>query len=102
VNDPAILFVKPKAISQSDKKMLQQAGILVVEIDNPADAKFIRANSELSSTEMLAAAAKAMTESQYGGEVRKAFATAVCEALLSRAKQTGAVRGSPSNHEERP
>lgn len=96
MSDPAILFVKPKAISQSDKKMLQQAGILIVEIDNPADAKFIRANSELSSTEMLAAAAKAMTESQYGGEVRKAFATAVCETLLGRANGCGSRKSEQS------
>lgn len=84
MSDPAILFVKPKAISQRDKKMLQQAGVLIVETENPDEVKFVRAHTELSSTELLSAAAKAMTIGSWGEEVRKAFGRAVCEALLAK------------------
>ena len=85
MSDPAILFVKPKAISLSDKKMLRTAGVLIVEIENPDEVKFIRAHSELSTTELLTAAAKAMTTAAFSDEVRKAFGRAVCEAVLAKA-----------------
>jgi hypothetical protein len=76
--DPAILFVKPKAISQRDKKLLRDAGVIVVEIDNPSDVKFTRAGTEISGSAMLLAAAKAIPQSDF---CKKAFAEAMCEAI---------------------
>lgn len=61
--DPAILFVKPGAISDEDKATLKAAEVLVIEIDDPANAKFVRAGAEIHGTEMLALAAKAIKQS---------------------------------------
>ena len=64
MSDPAILFVKPKAISQRDKKALQAAGIFVIEVDDVNNVKFVRAYAEMSTTEMLQAAMVAESQSQ--------------------------------------
>lgn len=37
MTDPTILFVKPNAISAKDKAALRKAGVIVVEVENPAD-----------------------------------------------------------------
>jgi hypothetical protein len=80
VSDPAILFVKPKAISSRDKKTLQAAGVIVVEIEDLSAAKFVRAHAELSSTALLKAAAEAM--GKVGNrDVFEAFSRAVCSAI---------------------
>jgi hypothetical protein len=84
MNDPAILFVKPKAISGRDKKALQAAGVYVIEIADPSNAKFVRAGAELSSTEMLHAAAKAIAENDYSGYSEKAFGNAICAAIIAK------------------
>lgn len=82
MSEPAILFVKPKAISQRDKKMLREAGVLIVEIDDPASAKFVRANSELSGSEMLLAAVKAIKASSIAPDI---FGKAICAAIEAKA-----------------
>ena len=84
--DPAILFVKPQAISVSDKRALQRAGVVVVEVNDVDDVKFVRAHAELSSSELLACAARAIHDIQdgdFGSNVKKAFANAVCAALAN-------------------
>lgn len=78
--DPAILFVKPDAISAVDKATLQAAGVLVVEIDDPANAKFIRAAAEVESTEMLRIAAKAIHASEIA---TKEFGELMCKLLTA-------------------
>lgn len=83
MSDPTILFVKPKAISQRDKKMLSNAGVLIVEIDDPASAKFVRAAAEVSSTEMLAADC-AVIYDQSSTATRENFAKAICQVVLSK------------------
>src|SRR5262245_12591862 len=83
--DPAILFIRPNAISRADKKKLEQAGVLIVEIENPADAKFVRAHAEIESTEMLGLAAKAINGAKYADEGRVAFAIALCASLMQKA-----------------
>jgi hypothetical protein len=64
MSDPAILFVKPQAISDRDKKALQKAGVIVVEIADPASVKFTRAAAEISGSEMLMVALRAIKERQ--------------------------------------
>lgn len=80
MNDPAILFVKPKAISQRDKKLLREAGVIVIEIENVADAKFIRAGMEIGSSDMLIAASNAIANCG-SGYAKQLFADAICAAI---------------------
>jgi len=81
--DPAVLFVKPGAIKAVDKRTLQKAGIIVVEVDDVANVKLVRATAELSSTEMLALAAAAIRKANTDG-VRIDFARLICIALESK------------------
>lgn len=60
--DPPILFVKPGAIQKRDKSALSKAGVIVVEVDDPNAIKFVRAGAEISTTEMLCLAAKALLD----------------------------------------
>lgn len=83
--DPAILFVKPKAISVRDKKALQAAGVIVVEVENVADVKLTRANAELLGGDLLLAAGEAIKSSSVS---RDAFAHAVCAAIEARCGKT--------------
>lgn len=82
MSDPAILFVKPKAISVKDKKALQGAGVIVVEVDDPSSVKLVRAHSELSSGALLSAAAAAIQNGNWN--VKNAFAEAICAAISLR------------------
>jgi len=79
--EPSILFVKPKAISFKDKRTLSQAGVIVIEIENPADAKFVRAGTELSGGALLQAAAEAIASTTGYNSPREAFGKAVCAAI---------------------
>lgn len=56
MTEPVILFVKPRSICDDDRAALQAAGVIVVSIDDPQNAKFTRAYAEVTSTEMLGAA----------------------------------------------
>lgn len=76
--DPTIMFVKPSAISADDKAALQRAGVIVIEIENPQDAKLVRAGVELEAGTLLRAAAQAIMRSEYS---QKAFGVAVTEAI---------------------
>ena len=78
--DPCILFVKPQVINDKDRRALQKAGVVVVEIENPADMKFTRAYAELSASELLRAAAEAIPASEFS---QKAFAKALCAAIVA-------------------
>ena len=82
MSDPSILFVKPKAISQRDKKALQGAGVIVVEIDDPTSAKLVRAGTEVDGGAMLNAAAYAIANAGYAnGNAKELFGKAVCAAI---------------------
>lgn len=84
MSDPTILFVKPKAISQRDKKALQGAGVVVVEVEDPQSVRLLKANTELDGSAILRAAAKAISESGYQTDVKSAFGKALCAALLQQ------------------
>lgn len=83
MSDPAILFVKPKAISQRDKKALQTAGVIVVEVDDVNNVKFTRAAVEISSSEMLGAAMSAIA-AHAGEQTKSAFIKALAVILETR------------------
>lgn len=78
--DPAILFVKPKAISTEDKKLLATAGVVVIEIDQPTEVKFIRAGTEMSASQMLRIAAEAIGNSEVSIKV---FGKLMADALTT-------------------
>lgn len=84
MTDPTILFVKPKAISPRDKKALQSAGVIVVEVEDPQSVRLLKANAELDGSAMLRAAAKAMAETGFQSDVKSAFGKAVCAAILQQ------------------
>ncbi len=60
MSEPTILFVKPGAISGKDKAMLSKASVIVVEIDNPQDARLTRATVDVGHSDLLAIAMRAI------------------------------------------
>lgn len=89
MSDPAVLFVKPGAIKVSDKTHLRKAGVIVVEVANPEDVRFLRAEGMLGAQELpvgdlLAAAAKAINFNGMSEYSKKVFGQAVAEALTLR------------------
>jgi hypothetical protein len=82
VSDPTILIVPPQNLSAKDKRELAKAGCIVIEMDDPQQARLIRAHAEISSTEMLAAAAKGLEQSS---SAREAFANAIIAVLKTKA-----------------
>ena len=58
--EPAVLFVKPQSVSADDKGALALAGIIVVEVEDPTAVKLVRAHSEVSSSDMMMAAMRAI------------------------------------------
>lgn len=84
MNDPTILFCKPKAISAADKKMLRDAGVIVVSVDDPSAVKLTKAGAELSGSQMLSAAMAAMNNCQYGNSVKQEFGAAIMNAILGK------------------
>jgi hypothetical protein len=81
-----VLFVKPGAIRARDRKALSDAGVVVVEIENPADAKFTRAGQELPHGALLVCAMHAILANTYVHEV---FGKAVAEAIINGAHHHG-------------
>lgn len=82
MKDPAILFVKPKAISSADKKALSDAGVLVIEVADPHDVKLTRPHAELSGSELLGIAADVIANYASTG-VRDTFGSKICKAIIA-------------------
>lgn len=76
--EPTIMFVKPGAVSADDRATLLEAGIIVVQIDDPQAVKLVRAGVEVEAGALLNAAARAIKESEHS---QKAFAIAVANAI---------------------
>lgn len=81
MTEPAILFIKPGAISADDKTLLIAAGILVVEIEDPQSAKFVRPTTELDGNELLQCAMKGLKG--YEAATRD-FGKALMAAILAK------------------
>lgn len=86
MRDPAILFVKPKAIKASDKKAMEAAGVIVVEVADPQSVKLTRPHAELSGSELLRMACSVIANNSSTG-TREAFATEICNAIAARDPQ---------------
>jgi len=86
MSEAAVLFCKPGSVRPSDKAALRKAGVVVVEVADPADVRFVRAEGVLGAQELphgdlLAAAARAVLESTYAPDK---FGKAVAQALVAR------------------
>jgi hypothetical protein len=75
---PAIMFVKPGAISPDDKAVLREAGVIVVETNDPDAVRLVQAGHDLPSSALLAAAGKAVQASEIAQAV---FGITIAEAL---------------------
>lgn len=84
MSDPCVFVVKPRAISLKDKSALRKAGVIVVETDDPSSVRFIRPLAEISSTEMLRCAMKAIDDHGCDGH-KKNFVKLLTEIVLSKA-----------------
>jgi len=80
-NDPAILFVKPKAIRTADKTALKRAGVLVIEVDDPQSIKFTRAYAEIDSFVLLKLAMKTIAETKSYENARERLGTNISTPL---------------------
>lgn len=84
MSDVAVLFAKPGSVKPADKRALSKAGIIVVEVADPADVKFVRAATELPAGDLLAAAASAVNSSAH---VQRIFGETVAKILASRLRE---------------
>ena len=71
--DPAILFAKPKAVSKADRAALKEAGVLVIELDDPQAAKLTRAHAEVDGTDLLRIACQSIHEANSLNSVKDLF-----------------------------
>jgi hypothetical protein len=89
MTEAAVLFVRPGAVRASDKGALRKVGVVVVEVADPHDVRFVRAEGfngahELPHGDLLVAAAKAIQADDSYGHVKQAFADALAAALIAR------------------
>lgn len=84
MSEPSVLFVRPNTVSDATMQRCADANIIVIEIDDPANAKFVRAGTEMSSSAMLGAAMKAMVETKgtTTEAMMRKFAEAIAGAVL--------------------
>lgn len=82
--DPALMLVKPGAVSAEDKTALRDAGVIVVEVEDPSAVRFMRAGYELPTTALLGAAVEAIIKS--GGSTVQRFGEGVGAAILAQLK----------------
>jgi hypothetical protein len=77
-----ILITKPGALNQRDRKVLRDAGVVVVEAESPSDVKLIAASgAEVSAGNMLFAALKALSGGGYTYEARAVFTDALVKGM---------------------
>lgn len=72
----AEVFVCPKgSISDRSVRALREAGVIVVQADDPNQCRFLRPGTEMTSSDMLWAALKALQLKGYSGasEQREEF-----------------------------
>jgi hypothetical protein len=60
MDEPSILVLRPGQLKAADRKALREIGVVVLEVDDPEDVRFMRPAAELTSSEMLACALRAI------------------------------------------
>lgn len=85
MNEPTILPVKPGSVSEADKASLREAGVVVIEHEEPDKLRLLRAGYDLAGGVLLLAAAKALSVGSTLGadEQREAFGRNVASALIA-------------------
>lgn len=85
MRDPAILFVRPKAIRAEDRAALAKAGVLVIEVDDPRSVKLTRPHAELEGSDLLRCAVETISEIGNSA-VQQSFGKRVCDAVRANLK----------------
>lgn len=90
MNDPTILFCKPKAILPADRKALEKQGIIVVEVLDPQSVRLVKPHAELDAGELLLAAIEAIdAQTSITASATTLFGGFLCDAVKKKAsKQT--------------
>lgn len=83
--EPAILFVRPGDIEDSEAAVLQAAGVVVVRVKNPDAIKFTRASFEISGNTLLVEAMK-IINTHSCDSVRVAFSKVVAAHIEAKVK----------------
>lgn len=85
--EPTLLPVKPGTLSPEDKNALRNAGIIVIEHENPAELKLMKPTAEIDGSEILRCAMKALIS--YTGGIadgqRVEFTNQLAKAIISNA-----------------
>ena len=79
---PNILPVKPGAISAEDKAALRDAGVIVIEHEEPNQLRLLTPTAELSGSDMLLAAMRGVLAED--GKARLVFSQQVLAALEAK------------------
>ena len=82
--DPTLLVLKPGAISLEDKEVATRAGIIVIEVDDPSSVRLLKANAEISGSDMLRAAMKALYEGDSIDGARRHFALNIAATIMKK------------------
>ena len=88
VNEVTLLPVTPGSLTSEDKAILREAGVIVVEHENPSELRLLRPCAELSASDMLMAAMKALvtsdTDYSRGTLQRQSFTKFLADAMIKR------------------
>jgi hypothetical protein len=85
-----ILIVKPNVLSADDKAALRDVGVVAIEVEQPDEVRFVRAEQELDGGDLALAAMKALAKSSGINSEHLLFTKLIGEALAER-KQRAAV-----------
>jgi hypothetical protein len=80
-----ILVTKPGALNQRDKATLRKSGVVVVEVDDPANVKLLDVSgSALSGDQITLAALKALSsKGVFASDLRETLPAIIADMLAS-------------------
>ncbi len=77
MNEPTLLPVKPGSLSADDKAALRDAGVIVIEHENPQELRLLRPSADVDAGTMFACAMEALCGPSSDSAVRSAFTRAL-------------------------
>lgn len=89
-----LLLTPPGAIDPADRELLREAGVVVVETDDPTACRFLRASEVVSSSDMLWAAMDALRQNYNydngaGDKHRERLASNLIRLVLDQHSEQG-------------
>lgn len=72
MSEKSVLAVRPGAVNQKDRAALREAGIVVIEVDDPANVRFLTPSQSLESDDLLYAAMRGLN-APYASDSSKAL-----------------------------